>query len=209
MGMARKPIKYQQATIDDIRERAFRLFGRFGYDGVSIDNIASAAGLSKGALYWHFEGKQALYADCLSQLHDIFRERVFQPIDRTAGAREKLEQFFTGLGDILTDARVAKGLAGYWLESSSGRSTQIERVRRRFETEGKNVFVNMLREGLDSGEFVFDHDPDDVAETLFVIMQASTLPLRRRTNEEIRTMLTLLCDTFLSAYGDRVPAHAD
>lgn len=206
--MARRSVKYQAATIDDIRERAFRLFGRFGYDGVSIDNIASAAGLSKGALYWHFEGKQALYADCLTQLHDIFRERVFQPMERADSAREKLESFFHGLGDILTDGRVAKGLAGYWLESSSGRSTQIERVRRRFESEAKASFVKMLQQGLDSGDFTFDHDPEEVAEALFVIMQASTLPLRRRTNEEIRSLLALLSETFTCAYANGLAAHA-
>ncbi|WP_290648466.1 helix-turn-helix domain-containing protein, partial [Aquisalimonas sp.] len=52
-------------TREHVRDAAFRLFGRHGYDGVSIDTIARAVGLSKGALYWHFDGKEALFKECL------------------------------------------------------------------------------------------------------------------------------------------------
>ena len=72
--MARKPANAQADTLQDIRDGAFALFGRYGYDGVSIDDIAKAAGLSKGALYWHFKGKDQLFLDCLKRLHALKRE---------------------------------------------------------------------------------------------------------------------------------------
>ena len=49
--MPRRPASEQGDTLREIREAAFNLFGRYGYDGVSVGDIAHAAKLSKGALY--------------------------------------------------------------------------------------------------------------------------------------------------------------
>ncbi len=47
-------------TKDTLYTVADRLFTEHGFDGVSIDAIVEAAGLSKGAFYVHFESKDAL-----------------------------------------------------------------------------------------------------------------------------------------------------
>ncbi|MBM4463157.1 MAG: TetR/AcrR family transcriptional regulator [Chloroflexi bacterium] len=43
-----------------ILQTAERLFGEKGYRGVSIDEIAKAAGVSKGLVFYHFNSKRAL-----------------------------------------------------------------------------------------------------------------------------------------------------
>src|SRR5512136_576672 len=43
-----------------ILQTAERLFGEKGYRGVSIDEIAKAAGVSKGLVFYHFTSKKAL-----------------------------------------------------------------------------------------------------------------------------------------------------
>ncbi|MCX5999698.1 MAG: TetR/AcrR family transcriptional regulator [Chloroflexi bacterium] len=43
-----------------ILQAAERLFGQKGYRGVSIDEIAEAAGVSKGLVFYHFTTKKAL-----------------------------------------------------------------------------------------------------------------------------------------------------
>lgn len=47
-------------TVTRILNQAKRLFLERGYHGTSIDDITEAAGLTKGALYWHFESKEDL-----------------------------------------------------------------------------------------------------------------------------------------------------
>ena len=44
-----------------ILEAAIEVFYRDGYDGASIQMIATAAGFTKGAIYSNFESKQALF----------------------------------------------------------------------------------------------------------------------------------------------------
>jgi len=55
---------------DAVRRRiihsARRLFNRFGFDKVSINQIMADAGLTRGGFYRHFKSKSDLYAEVLS-----------------------------------------------------------------------------------------------------------------------------------------------
>lgn len=53
--------KTAAATRNHIVDCARALFSSDGYDAVSIERIVEAAGVTKGALYHHFENKRALF----------------------------------------------------------------------------------------------------------------------------------------------------
>jgi AcrR family transcriptional regulator len=53
------------ATQGMILESARRLFAERGFEATSIDDIAEAAGVAKGAVYHHFASKEALFAEVL------------------------------------------------------------------------------------------------------------------------------------------------
>jgi AcrR family transcriptional regulator len=50
-----------EATTGQLLAAAQELFGRAGYTATSIDAVAAAAGMTKGAAYHHFTGKPALF----------------------------------------------------------------------------------------------------------------------------------------------------
>jgi len=55
-----------------ILEAAENLFSRYGFDGVSIQRIATQAEVSKATIFHHFSSKQALYISVLNRAcHDI------------------------------------------------------------------------------------------------------------------------------------------
>lgn len=56
-----------EATKAKLLEAAEALFFEQGPAGVGLERIAAAAGVSRGALYWHFTSK----ADILRALHDL------------------------------------------------------------------------------------------------------------------------------------------
>ncbi|MFC4949705.1 TetR/AcrR family transcriptional regulator [Pseudonocardia sp. GCM10023141] len=57
-----------RATREHIVEVATELFAAAGYDGTSIDAVMRAAGVSKGSLYHHFPGKDALFEAVLDHV---------------------------------------------------------------------------------------------------------------------------------------------
>jgi AcrR family transcriptional regulator len=58
---------------DELLSAALRVFARRGYREAGVDEIAAEAGYSKGALYWHFSGKEEL-------LVTLLEERVDKPM---------------------------------------------------------------------------------------------------------------------------------
>jgi AcrR family transcriptional regulator len=63
---------------DELLIAALRVFARRGYREAGVDEIAAEAGYSKGALYWHFSGKEEL-------LMALIDERIDAPVrDRVA-----------------------------------------------------------------------------------------------------------------------------
>jgi AcrR family transcriptional regulator len=53
------------ATIAAILASARALFGERGFEATSIDDIAEAAGVAKGAVYHHFASKEAIFLEVL------------------------------------------------------------------------------------------------------------------------------------------------
>ena len=59
-----------EARRQAILEAAITVFAQHGFDAATTDDIARAAGLSKGGLYWHFKSKDDILAAILMQLFD-------------------------------------------------------------------------------------------------------------------------------------------
>jgi AcrR family transcriptional regulator len=60
----------------DITDIAIDCFARYGYAGTSIDRIAKAAGLTKGAIYYHFTDKEELLFAAVRDRVSQFENRV-------------------------------------------------------------------------------------------------------------------------------------
>ncbi|HET9052263.1 MAG TPA: helix-turn-helix domain-containing protein, partial [Candidatus Dormibacteraeota bacterium] len=58
-------VDHFEATRSRLLRLAGDLFARRGYAGVSMRDVAVAAGVTKPALYYHFRDKDALFTECL------------------------------------------------------------------------------------------------------------------------------------------------
>lgn len=191
----------QRQTRDSVRDAAFRLFGRHGYDGVSIDTIARAVGLSKGALYWHFDGKEALFKECLEVLEALFEEHIMAPMEAADSPADRLDHFFQGVTYLAADPRVADGIAGYWQEPYNA---AVNRVFRNQLGRQEDRLRQLVRRGLEEAarnrQLEPSTDIDASTETLMTLMEAILLPLRRRSPEMRRAITEDLRTTVLNAY---------
>lgn len=59
--MARRTKEEAAATRDGILDAAEKLFVEQGVSRTTLQHIASAAGVTRGAIYWHFDDKGALF----------------------------------------------------------------------------------------------------------------------------------------------------
>jgi AcrR family transcriptional regulator len=91
---ARQGAATRQALLDAARV----LFGKRGYAATSIDDVAHAANVTKGAFYHHYDGKQELFAGVYEQVKREVSERVaaafLEPdpwVDLCAGCQAMLD----------------------------------------------------------------------------------------------------------------------
>lgn len=88
--MARKTKEEALATRGQLLDAAARLFCEQGVSGTSLHEIAEAAGLTRGAVYWHFDNKgdllMALWERVALPMQQAFdevaREQADNPLQR-------------------------------------------------------------------------------------------------------------------------------
>ena len=199
--MPRKPAHEQFDTLRAIQDVAFQLFGRYGYEGVSIGDIAKAAQLSKGALYWHFRGKAELYLQCLARLHGLFRSHIFEPMEKTEDPVQAVLFLFRGLEQVVRDPTLEQGVAGYWLIPNSPGTRAMMEAQAEFEADCQAVIEKALRRGVEQKRFDLAGDLEDISRAMISLMEAVVLPLRHKSAEEVHRMMGVLARTLFRAYS--------
>lgn len=122
-----RPTRIQQRNAETILNAALQVFSERGFRGATLDQIASEAGLSKPNLLYYFKSKDAIHAELLSGLMDVWLDplRALTPegdpkTQLLAYMRRKLEMSRTlpresrlFANEILQGApRIGEGLSG-------------------------------------------------------------------------------------------------
>ena len=85
-------IERSTATRSRILAVARAAFVKHGYDGVSLTDIAAEAGFTKGALYHHYNGKEALFAAVFSLVSQETIDDASRQASRAGTPREQLKR---------------------------------------------------------------------------------------------------------------------
>jgi len=91
MKAATRPARRENGR-RDLTDIAIDCFARHGYRATSIDRIATAAGITKGAIYYHFKDKEALLFAAVRNRVGQFERRVTEDIEPVRDAVAALRQ---------------------------------------------------------------------------------------------------------------------
>ena len=142
------------ATREAVFSAAADLFSRRGFDSVTVDDIAKAAGVNRAMLYYHFADKLTLYRDIVCRMLDEAGARVTAVVDEPLSPPDKLERFIAGFIELadshpyfppLMLREIAEGALHFDEEI-------LTRMRRVFR-----AFMQVLSEGQQAGTFVEVH----------------------------------------------------
>jgi TetR/AcrR family acrAB operon transcriptional repressor len=82
--MVRRTKEEALETRDRILDTAEQLFSEKGVSRASLADIADAAGVTRGAIYWHFKNKQDLFSAMLARVALPMEEMVRRAADESA-----------------------------------------------------------------------------------------------------------------------------
>lgn len=72
----RRTYKKSETSRQQVLDAAMRALAERGYAHTSVSDIAVAAGMSKGAVHYHFESKEDLIGHVLARCASVMRDRV-------------------------------------------------------------------------------------------------------------------------------------
>ena len=167
-------------------QAAFQEMYRSGYRSADLDAILAAAGVTKGALYYHFEDKEALGHAVLDEVmaSDLHKKWV-QPLQNAKDPIDALIRIVQSESLKIEDVRRGCPL----LNLSQEMSGLDEGFRRRTEKLFKNwhdAVAEALREGQKRGVVRNDINANETAT--FLIATYEGYVVLGKTSQDPRTM---------------------
>lgn len=78
-------------TKNDIFKSAIVIFSKSGYDGATMDEIASEAGVAKGTLYYHFKSKEEIFMYIIKEGINFMKSQLRFATDNERESVSKLK----------------------------------------------------------------------------------------------------------------------
>lgn len=160
-----------QETRERILAEALRLFARRGYVQVSVEDIAQAAGVTKGAVYYWFTDKDDLGQVLQRDLWHRIASASLRVVDPDVDALTNVRRCFMAYLDVLESFDEARFfLRDAWVIPALDEAGRLERA------EALEYVRGVLAAAIARGEIV-DLDPDALASVLFGVFNEATLHL--------------------------------
>jgi AcrR family transcriptional regulator len=142
-------------------DTAFRVFGARGYRATRLEDVAEAAGMTKGAIYYHFDGKEDLLRQALQHRHQAMFDEIAESLRAERGPASARIRF------------VLRKVWRRWTEPGWGQafrlivgevSVEFPAVFRLWAEQGPihgwNLVRSLIEEGIAAGEFRRDVDAE-------------------------------------------------
>lgn len=180
------PTRKQQQS-QDTRERliaaAKELFAEYGYNAVSVTDIARAAGVSHGMINVYFNAKAGLLYHIIHESSDAQAEAAQRLADQDGSVMDRLRGIITAFAahDLADPALLAVMQSYFWTWPAETETENREQLARALEP-----VALVLRSGVANRELASD---TDVALTVQAIFALYTMGLRpaiydKRTKED-------------------------
>lgn len=156
-----------------ILEAATKVFTKHGFNNARMDDIVAESGLSKGALYWYFDSKEAIIISILDQTFDWETTHIRELLDSEDSAQKKLEVF---IETTIKDLEKMKPLMPIFLDfwSLSVRKKSINRAIKGYYQNYLDLIEPIIEQGIKQGEFR-SVDPLKIAFSLGAIYEGTIL----------------------------------
>jgi TetR/AcrR family acrAB operon transcriptional repressor len=190
-----------EATRQALLATALRVFGRQGYAGSRLEDVAQEAGVTRGAIYHHFAGKAdlwlALVADAAQRMQPVMESALAEG----SSPLESLRRYGVGVLSLAAEDprfREVSELLLFRSELSDELAAGTSQKR-----AGTRMVVGKLAElvrlGIDGGEIRPDVAPEDAALGLLALQNGLlSLWLADRRLFSLRNRAEQIVDVYLA-----------
>lgn len=168
--MVRKTKKEAELTKENILEAAAIVFSEKGVARASLDEIAKLAGVTRGAVYWHFENKLDIFQALHDQLHTPFIDMILQDLKKDyPHPLKQLEKLCVELLlDVASNEQKQRILKIIFLKCDfAGEMEAILARKNRQKAESYELFIRYFTYAQSKGHLSQNADPYVLTVSLF------------------------------------------
>ena len=202
----------ENTTKERILDAALISFVENGYKGTNLRDFAAGMGLSKSALYRHYESKEAIWNALLEKMEAYYNERFGSPehLPKTPTSCEELFILAMHMVDFtIHDEKVI--LTRKLLLTEQFHDDRIKRLAtEHFIDDTKSIFKSIFEKMIDAGLLIAE-DPDMLA-LAFTAPITSLIHYCDREPEkepEIMRQIEAFVKHFIKIYGNPEVNHAE
>jgi len=160
-----------ERTRQHLLQAAFQEIYRSGYQSADLDAILGRAGVTKGALYHHFENKEALgYAVIEEVITAVTREKWLRPLESARNPIDALIGIFATAPLTMEDIRGGCPLNNLAQEMSSLHEGFRKRIAKGFGI-WHDAIANGLRAGQKTKQVRHNIDPEETATFIMAVYE--------------------------------------
>lgn len=153
-------------TREILLKTAVSCFANFGYSGCSMDTIAQAAGLTKGAIYTHFSSKNDLF---IAIIHYAYKQAISLAVELKGrlSVREAIVLLLVECvrnPEFPIDHKLWAGIVSV--------ANREEKVRDAFmgcQLDFRKIIKQWIQEGINDGEITSDVNIETVTSLIFAL----------------------------------------
>jgi len=138
---------------DQVIDVARRLFGERGTTDVSMDEIASEAGVARSTVYVYFANRDELLRACLQRMHNQLVDAVADTWEEEAEPAVRLERLIEEMLARVDDSPAFFRLALVTQGAPSGSSDAVGSELALIGLEVAGLIRDLVVDGIDRGEF--------------------------------------------------------
>ncbi len=166
--------KHSAETREAILASCLKLFARRGFASTSIDDIAGAAGITKGAIYWHFDSKEKLFHAILETIRVRWKLIVLYPVSLESSSFHKLEKLFDCYQELFVqDPEICLFIQRTLLEDDKLFSPEIGQML----TQTIRFVARILDGGKKTGDFSKELNSNLIAHEIIGILAGASQQL--------------------------------
>jgi TetR/AcrR family acrAB operon transcriptional repressor len=144
-----------------VLDAALKVFGRKGFSQSTLEEVAREAGLTRGAIYWHFKNKNEIFGAVLEVLYERSRERVIKVLQSEQSPLLKIRQLIGVFLRIISNEDEFRVIEEFHILEFQKAKELKELCKQHQEkmTEMRAVIRDLISEGIASGDFDNRLDP--------------------------------------------------
>ena len=194
---ARQPRAEQTRSL--IIETAARAFAQHGYDGVSLNDLITATGMSKGAFYFHFPSKEQVALAAFRAKQRELIDQLTAAGDPASSLADQVRRILRRRAQLLTGDPSLRCVIrlGSDLSARSGPDSEYAS----FQDLAVEGIADLIGQGIRSGEFGPQLEPRAAARAIFAwivgmdslsLLASDAKDLPERTEEVLELLIPAL-----------------